>query len=40
MKYLPGSEKIEWEIPAEVLLDPEKNKKLMEETDSEVLKGE
>lgn len=30
MKYVPGSEKISWEIPATVLLDPEKNKKLGE----------
>lgn len=30
MKYVPGSEKISWEIPASVLLDPEKNKKLGE----------
>jgi len=30
MTYVPGSEKISWEIPASVLLDPEKNKKLGE----------
>ena len=30
MKYVPGSEKISWEIPASVLLDPKKNKKLGE----------
>ena len=28
MKYRPGSEKISWEIPASVVLDPEKNKQL------------
>lgn len=30
MKYVPGSEKISWEIPASELLDPIKNKKLGE----------
>lgn len=30
MKFNPGSEKISWEIPATVLLDPIKNKKLGE----------
>jgi len=30
MRYVPGSDKISWEIPATVLLDPEKNKKLGE----------
>lgn len=30
MKYVPGSDKLEWEIPATVLLDPIKNKKLGE----------
>ena len=30
MKFVPGSDKISWEIPATVLLDPEKNKKLGE----------
>ena len=30
MKYNPGSEKITWEIPASVMLDPKKNKELGE----------
>ena len=30
MKFVPGSDKIEWNIPASVLLDPIKNKKLGE----------
>ena len=30
MTYVPGSEKISWEIPATVLLDPKKNKQLGE----------
>ena len=30
MKYRPGSEKISWEIPMSVVLNPEKNKKLGE----------
>ena len=28
MKYVPGTDKIQWDIPMSEVMDPEKNKKL------------